>query len=465
MSTFTKRIGGNAGLIGLVTLSLVLLAVLGNFTGILRGLFEKRGTHEVTAIFPTSQQLHSGAYVRIRGVEVGKVERLDSMEGGRATRVTMLVKKSAGHLYKDAHASLRWRTVLGSAFYVDLDPGHPSDGVLEGAIPRTHVSTQVELDDVTSIFQNGARKGLQTLPRELSAALSDHDTPARLLNDVADAAPDIAKGVGAVRGQRPDADLQHLVTSTSRLVDVLGRSQGQLHDLVNGAARTLQATGAHGAAIDSALAQSPGVLARTRTTVHQLDRTLALADPVLADLKQPAGQVGPTLAKLNPTVRSADTLLTSAVPLLRDLRPTARSLSRTAQKGLPVLNELDPSLDGVKDTILPYLAAKDPGTGMSTTDAIGGFAAAWGPGFAGQRDANGGLLRFALTAGSAPIYLPCQTYINNPDKAKQVECESLQTLLKSVFSYNPLAAAPGTQESGVPPTDADGLPISGKGRR
>jgi virulence factor Mce-like protein len=462
MTAFTQRLG-RTRVIGLVMLSIVTLLVLGNFTGVLRNLIAERGTHEIVAIFPSSQQLRGGNFVRVHGVDVGKVQRLESIDGGRATRVTMLVDDSAGDLHKDAHASLRWRTILGSAFYVDIDPGHAGDGKLAGPIPRSQTSSQVELEDVTSIFRDGARTGLQRMPGELSQTFSDHELPGRLLNDVADEAPAIAKGVGALRGQQQDADLQHLVSSTAKLVDVLGRSQNDLHDVVSGAAATLETTGAHSGAIDSALALSPAVLRRTDATVRDLDTTLDIADPVVAELKRPAGKVGPTLAKLNPTVRDADTLLTKAVPLLKDLRPTARSLARTAQKGLPVLDGLDASIDRVNDTILPYLAAKDPGTGNTTTNAIGGFAAAWGGGFAGQRDANGGLLRFALTAGSAPIYLPCQTYINNPDKAKQIECESLQKTLERVFSYDPFGAPPGTADSGIAPTDP--LPPAKRKRR
>lgn len=453
MNALSQRVGGRNAAIGLVMLSVVLLLVVGNFTGIIRSMVTERGTHEVVAIFPSSQQLRTGNFVRVRGIDVGKVKKLESVDGGRSTRVTMLVGDDAGDLHKDAHANLRWRTILGSAFYVDIDPGHASDGPLAGPIPRTQTSSQVELDDVTTIFQNGARTGLQTMPGELSKALRDHETPGRLLNDVADASPDIAKGVGALRGQRKDADLQRLVSSTSRLVDVLGRSQGELQQVVSGAAATLETTGAHSAAIRSTLALAPGMFERTNATTRRLDATLALADPLVSDLKKPAGKVGPTLSKLNPTVRDADKLLTEAVPLLKDLRPTARSLARTAQKGLPLLNDVEPSIDRVNDTIIKYIGAKDPGTGNTTTNAIGGFAAAWGPGFAGQRDTNGGLLRFALTGGSAPIYLPCQTYINNPDKAKQIECESLQKTLDRFFSYDPLGPPPGTAESPVPPSD------------
>lgn len=449
--TSSPNLGGRTTLVGLVTIVVLLAVILGNFTGIARNLLNGAGKREVQAVFASSQQLRKGNPVRIDGVEVGKVTDIQSRDGGRRTQVTMRIEKSAGDLYADAAATLRIRTVLGAAFIVDLDRGHASDGALSGPIPLAHTSNQVELDDVTGIFRNGARKGLQTLPRELSAALSDHAVPAQLLGQVADASPDLKKALGAARGQEQDLDLQGLVSGAAKTVDILGASPGQLRDVVSGAAATLETTGAHAAAIGSTLDRSPGVMRRTNLTLTQLDQTLELADPLVGSLRRSAGQVGPTLRVLNPTVRSADTLLNNAVPLLRDLRPSARSLSRTATKGLPLLREIQPSVDRLDHTILPYLAAKDPGTGKSTTVMIGGTFAGLGAGSAGQMDANGHFLRFALSAGSAPLYLPCQTYINNPDKAKQVECESLQATLARVFSYNPLAPAPGT-DGPSPPT-------------
>lgn len=450
-TTTIERLGGRTFLVGLTTIVVVTVVVLANFTGFARNLLTGGGKREVQAQFASSQQLRKGNLVRIDGVNVGKVSEIESADGGRQTTVTMRIDKSAGALYADARAAVKIRTVLGAAFIVDLERGHASDGPLAGPIPLARTAGQVELDDVTSIFRGGARKGLQRLPKELSSALRDHDTPARLLGTLADVAPDVRRALDAVRGSEQDTDLQRVITGAARTSQVLGAAPGRLRALVGGAAATLATTGAHGAAIGSTLDRSPGVMARTRLTLTQLDRTLALADPLLADLKQPAGQVAPTLAELNPTVRDADRLLTSAVPLLRDLRPAVRSLAATARKGLPLFTEVQPSVDRTEQAILPYLAAKDPGTGKSTTVMIGGTFAGLGAGSAGQMDSNGHFLRFALSAGSAPLYLPCQTYINNPDKAKQIECEALQDTLDRLFAYRPLGPTPGTTEGPPPP--------------
>jgi hypothetical protein len=76
---------------------------------------------------------------------------------------------------------------------------------------------------------------------------------------------------------------------------------------------------------------------------------------------------------------------------------------------------------------------------------IGPTLASLGPNIAGQLDQNGRLIRFPATAGSVPLYLPCQEYFPDPDKQHLVECESLKKTLAAVLSTtNPLKAPAGT---------------------
>ncbi|MCW3010710.1 MAG: hypothetical protein JWO90_1114 [Solirubrobacterales bacterium] len=445
MSSLGARLGGRTSLVGLVTMLLVGTVVLANFTGIGRKLLSGDEARTVTAMLANAQQLAVGNPVRVDGVDAGRVAKITAVDGGRWARVEMDVAEDAGPLYADAGANLRWRTVLGSSFFLDLDRGTAGRGELRGTIPAERTTNQVELEDVAGVFRKGARRGLQTLPGELGTALEDDTAVGNALESLARISPDTEKGIRGLRGTRPEIDLRRLVGSTADVVEVLGRSPAELRQVVAGAAATLETTGSRAAAIQSTLTKAPGVLQRTNLTLGQLDGTLALATPLVRDLRAPAGRVGPTLKALNPTVRGADTLLRTAVPLLEDLRPTVRSLARTATSGLPLLTELQPSIDRLQQTILPYLAEVDPGTGKSTTVMIGGTFAGLGSETAGQEDAQGHVLRFALTAGSAPLYLPCQTYVNNPDKAQVAQCQDLQRTVNSVFDYKPLSPVPGSE--------------------
>jgi hypothetical protein len=66
-------------------------------------------------------------------------------------------------------------------------------------------------------------------------------------------------------------------------------------------------------------------------------------------------------------------------------------------------------------------------------------------------DANGHLIRFPATLGSSPISsLPCQTYINNPDKQSFIACQSLDKALETYLAYDPFGTTPGVEPASNP---------------
>jgi len=432
--------------LGVAAIVLLPLLVLGVATGALPGLLHHEDRRTVRAIFADAQQLRVGAPVRLDGVKAGEVSAIARRAAG--TVVTMRLDRSAGPLHADATAALRWRTLLGSAFYVALGRGTPAAGSLPGdTIARARTRGQVELDDVASVVRGGARQGLQRLPRALGDALADPAQPAGTLRALDEASPDLARGLAALRGRRVGSDLRSLVARSAQVTEALGRSR-RLDGLVSDAATTVDATAAEATAIRTALDRAPAALRDTRATLARLDTTLSLADPLVRRLSAAAPDVAPTLRALRPTVVRADALLRDARPLLRSLRPAVTALRGAAAQAEPLLRGLQPSIDRLERTILPYLAEKDEGTGTSTTVMIGATFASVG-GSAGTEDANGHFIRFPLSAGSSSTYLPCQTYLSNPDKARFLECQSLEAALKTVLSYDPLGAVPGT--AGGPP--------------
>jgi len=439
-------------LIGLATLLAVVAVTTAGFAGALNGIFGAERTHVVRAEFRDAQQLKPGHDVRIQGIEAGTVKSV-TLEGSGSSAtaaVRMEVKNSAGPLYGDARAVLRWKTVLGGTFYVDLERGSPSRGTLRGAIPAARTARQVEVEDIVNTVKGGARRGLQALPNELAETLRDPRNPADLLDTVARNAPDMEHGVGALRGEDLDRDLRGLVADTAKTVAGLNAPNGQLRRLVEGAARTLQTTAARNLELRQTLRQAPATTTEAVGTLTRLRSTLELANPLLAKLRGPAGMVAPAFADLRPAVISADRLVRRAEPLLDQLRPATDSLAGTARRALPLVNELIPSLDRLDNTILPYLSAKDPGTTKSTAVMIGGTFTGLASGAGGQMDANGHFIRFPATFGSAPLNsLPCQTYINNPDAAEVVACNDLQKAFSAYFGYRPLGSTPGTEP---PPT-------------
>ncbi|WP_354700105.1 hypothetical protein DSM112329_00368 [Paraconexibacter sp. AEG42_29] len=449
MSRIDERLG-RLGLerhktMGIIAVAGVALLLYGTYAGIIRSVLAG-STPEVSAVFRNVATLREGDLVRVRGVNVGKVEKLESVDGGRATKVTMSVDEDAGEIHADARAKVAWRTLLGGAFAVNLDPGREESGKLSGDIPLKQTSSQVELDDITSVVAGDARRGLKQIPPQLTDAMRDPQTLKDLGETLDEQSPSIEQGLNAARGTAKDRDLQALVTETTKTVKALDAPDDGLNRLVSGAGGTLQVTAAREADLRATIGTAPGVLRNTDITLARLDTTLGVLDPVVDKLRDPAGKVAPALIRLSPVVRGGDRLLTRATPLLRDLRPAVSSLAAASRRGTPLLEELQPSITRLDKTILPYFNETDPETTHTTAEMVG-------PGLGGLAnvaapfDSNGHVLRFPFTGGSSPLYLPCQVYAGNPDKTKAIECRNLSKVLNDYLTFNPLDPAPGSAPS------------------
>lgn len=434
-------------LLGALLLGGFLLLNAAYYLGWVHDLTTGAGTI-VKARFRTAGQIHVGDNVRVDGRIEGHVKKIEALPGGRGATLTLDIAKSAGPIYRDATVALRWRTLLGSAFYVSVDRGHANTGPLgDAVVPTSRTRSQVELDDLTSVFRADARRGLQTLPGELRTTLEDPSVPARTLSTLADVSPAVRGGMRALRGQQPDRDLRRVVSGTAGLVRQLDAPDDGLRRLVAGAAATVTTTGDRDRDVEQILAQGPVVTSTVRATMARLQTTLTGADGLVDRLDRSASDVGPTLRALHPTLTSTGRLLTRARPLVRALRPAVSSLARTGRVGVPLLDALEPSLRRLDDTILPYLGRKDPGTGYSTTVMIGGTAAGFG-GSAGQMDQNGHFIRFPATGGSKSPYLACNSSLIDPAQPKKLACDEFAKALETYLNYLPPGPGAGGARKG-----------------
>ncbi len=424
--------------LGLVVMTLAIAVSAFYYLGWAQKVFYDKG-EELRIEFTATPQLQPGDLLKIDGRDEGRVQKIEGRPDGRGSVVTVDVQDEAGPLYRNARAEVRWKHLLGGSFYVKVDRGTPSAGPLEQRfIAQDRTIVQVEVDDVTSIFDGRARQGLVTLPGELEETLRDPQVPARLLSTVSTVAPSLERGLRAVRGEDPGRDLQRVLTGATRTMRALDAPDDGLRRLVAGAAGTLQTTAARGDDLRATLADGPTTTQLVRTTLARLNRTLAGADTLVDRLDASAKEVGPTLADLRPTLSRTSSLLGDARPLVRRLRPAVDSLAQLSGEGVSLLDAIQPSIDRLEQRILPYLNAKDPETGKPTTSMIGGTAAGFG-GAAGQQDENGHFIRFPATAGTASpsVHIPCKTALIDPSVEQLLACQSLDEALGTYLQYLP----------------------------
>ena len=119
---------------------------------------------ELKAVVQSATELSSRSPVRVAGVNVGKVARVERGPGTTAL-VTMKLDKQALPIHSDATLRIRPRIFLEGNFFVDLSPGTPTAPDLNSGqtLPLAQTAVPVQLDQILSSLQSSTRADLQQL--------------------------------------------------------------------------------------------------------------------------------------------------------------------------------------------------------------------------------------------------------------------------------------------------------------
>jgi phospholipid/cholesterol/gamma-HCH transport system substrate-binding protein len=389
--------------------------------------------------------------VRVLGVDVGTVTGIARTANRRGVELTMTLNHGTGVTVKrDASASLRWRTLVGLNYYVDLTPGSTSAPALgDGVIPERRTSSQVELDQALEPLNAQGRQALQTTVDQFDKGFADPSAVRHTIQASGPAMQNLAAGLPGLRGTVPGQDLPALVSSTGQWMGAATRDEAALGGLIDNGDVALGVTAAQRIDLGSTFEQAPGALAQTEATMARLRTTIAALNPVAEALE-------PGAVKLDRAATLARAALSAATPLLRELKPTlaairpsVTALAKASKAGVPVIKSLTPTLNRVQNTFVPFLEQTDPETKLKEYEAVGPAVAgvdsaiAWGDQYGTLADFEAGFGEGAINGVS-----PCSTYLTNPTVPVQdkVDCEALVQLLGSIFTGSnvatPLAKSP-----------------------
>jgi phospholipid/cholesterol/gamma-HCH transport system substrate-binding protein len=300
---------------------------------------------ELQAVVRDAQNLKQGAPVRIAGVDVGKVTKIEAAEDGRAAATVMMeLEKDALPVHTDATAEVRSRIFLEGNFFVDLRPGSPSEENYESGdtIPVTRTTASVTLPEILSVLQSDVRTDLQTLLREYGTeALSKGGADAlnRAIPAFQPAYRFSALTNDALLGVQPEQDIQRLMRGQKRVFEALADNPGALRELVT----DLNTTAGALASEDEALAAA----------IPALRDTLREGQPALAELNAALPTLRAFSREALPGVRSSVAALDAAIPWIGQ----ARALVQESElKGLAAdLRQAVPSLVRLNKRLIPFL--------------------------------------------------------------------------------------------------------------
>jgi phospholipid/cholesterol/gamma-HCH transport system substrate-binding protein len=353
-------------------IALVLIVVLGWFGFTKANPFSD--PFELEAAFRTANGLKPNSPVRIAGVEVGKVVKVEAVPGGGA-RVAMQIQDRALPIHRDAKLKVRPRIFLEGNFYVDVQPGSPSAPAVENGdvIPATQTAAPVQLGDVLTELQRDAREDLKVFLDQYAKGLEGEG--ARGFNQAIRYWPGAyrtsALASDATLGQRPRRDLQRVLRGQGRTFAALSRDQRALKDLVTKFNLTA-----------GALAREDVAL---RASVPALRDALRAAQPALASLNGALPSVRAFAVDALPGVRSSDETLRASLPFIRQ----ARLLVRPAElRGLAAeLRRRLPDLVRLNRTSVPLLR-QSRALSACTNEVLVPLLRTPIPDVAGEPDAN-----------------------------------------------------------------------------
>jgi ABC-type transporter Mla subunit MlaD len=365
------RMGASPVVVGLVTL--VILTV-GVFFGFAKHVPFTHG-FRVKAVFESSNSIRKNSPVRIAGVNVGKVKKVEGKPGSDAAVVTMEIDSKGLPIHKDATMKIRPRIFLEGNFFVDVSPGTPSAPTIDDGdtIPITQTATPVQLDQVLTALQSDTRSSLRKTLDGLGTGLAykpskaqdtDADPSARgesageSLNDAIRFGERSLKGTAIVADAflgTEDHDLSQLIDGLSRTTEGLGRNEEQLKDLVTNFNTTVAATAAQASNLRASIRLLGPTLQNANRALDSLNdafpNTRAFAREILPGVRETPATIDASFPWIAQTRRLLGPSELQGVA--RELSPATRDLAKVIDATLDLLPQADLAAKCATQVVLP----------------------------------------------------------------------------------------------------------------
>ena len=452
--------------IGVITLVIILI---GTYLGFTKDI-PFTTPYQVKATFESANSIRAGSPVRIAGVNVGKVAKVEASEDSDASVVTLSLNKQALPIHEDATAKIRPRIFLEGNFFVDLRPGSPGAPELDdgGVIKVTQTASPVQLDEVLTSLQSDTRQDLKDVLDGLATALNrkptaadDRDadksargeTGAESFNDAYVDIPESERSTAQVfeafLGQEPGKDLSRLIDGTARTTGALIRNEEQLKDLITNfnittaafasessnlqstirlLAPTLESANGAFASLNAAFPPTRAFAREILPGVRETPATIEASFPWVEQTRKLVGpsELGGLVKELSPATRDLARLTDAAIDLLPQTTLTSRCANKVLLPAgdLVVKDEFETGAENYKEffwglTALAGEGQNFDGNGMYVRFQPGGGSQAVSMGQAGV--GSGELLgnNVAVPLGNRPFYpgkrppyrpdVPCHT--------------------------------------------------------
>jgi virulence factor Mce-like protein len=314
---------------------------------------------------------HRGENVRVSGVNVGKIAKLDVTDDNRAAVVLEITEPAFQDFRADAKCTIRPQSLIGEK-YVECSPTQPRPAGREGAAgvapdPRGRAgrgrvpaagratSKPVDLDLINNITRLPERQRLAIILNEFGAGVAGRGAE---LNETIRRANPALGATNEVLGilaeqepgpRRPRAQLR-------RGPRTAGPRPQPRHELHRERGTVARATAERRADLERNFARLPRFLSELRPTMRRLGSFSDEFQPVLEDLQGAAPDVNRLFRELGPfsqagipAIESLGQALEVGRPALVRSKPIVDDLRRLTDEARPLASNLSDLLVSLRD--------------------------------------------------------------------------------------------------------------------
>jgi phospholipid/cholesterol/gamma-HCH transport system substrate-binding protein len=300
-------------------------------------------TYEVQIPFREATQLAEQSDVRISGVNVGKVQKIELAPNGEQAHATVAIDAQYAPIPESTRAILRTKTLLGET-YIELTPGSREGPELAdgGTLPTANIAESVQLDEIFRTFNAETRTAFQQWMQEAAVAINGQGQ-------------NLSYAIGGLEPTFAEFDKLFRVLDSQRLAvgqlfsngattfrSLRGR-EGELADLIQSSNAVFQTTARRNRDIEALFRAFPTFLDESRLTFRRLKGFSENADPLMRQLVPAAEELSPTLIAISKLAPESKAFFEGLGPVIK-LAPAGFAATRTLFRDQfpPLLRALDP---------------------------------------------------------------------------------------------------------------------------
>jgi virulence factor Mce-like protein len=301
--------------------------------------------YTVKVPFTEAAQLANQSDVRISGVSVGKVQKIELSPDKKHALATLELDDRYGPIPANTRAILRTKTLLGET-YVELTPGSRNGPRLPdgGTLPAGQVAPSVQLDEIFRTFNPKTRLAFQQWMQNVALALRGRGLAlSDAFGQLEPTFTDANKVLRVLDTQR--LAVRQLVHNGGTVFEALSERRGQLSSLLRNADRVFTTTARRNRELQNTFIAFPTFLDESRATLTRLEGFAINTDPLVRQLRPSARDLTPVLRDFGRSSEELTQLLIGLRPVVAGARRAFPALRRLLLADLPpLLNGLQPFL-------------------------------------------------------------------------------------------------------------------------